>query len=350
MSLTLRQATRLRPKCTVLARTVSLRLYSAQNGQQEAATSSSWTPVHKPGQHPLYDMALKVIEEDSKKLRAQAERLARETPAQKDKLEELEVLSEMNRPEVLWAVENGKGDMSKPVFRYLAKRHWQERGKLDHLMQRIHTMSVVPDLLADFHPSLDLSISCGSESHVEVGTFVEVKKTIQQPLLHVKAFHKEERYYTLVMVDPDAPDVRNQTYRTYLHWLVPNIRLSSTTSSPISLLGSEETSVPYIPPHPQNGTPYHRYCIFLLENPDPQAKIDISSVSAANRNEFDLRAFIAQHAFKPERAGGAHFWRETWDPAVSDIYRDTLDVPEPRYGRPPKIDRYEEVKRMKRYI
>src|SRR4051812_45073458 len=94
----------------------------------------------------------------------------------------------------------------------------------------------------------------------------------------------------------------------------PNIRLSSTTPSPISLTSSEETLVPYVPPHPQNGTPYHRYSVFLLENPDPQAKIDVSAVLKGNRNEFNLRKFVAQHGFKSERAGGAHFWREIWDP------------------------------------
>ena len=52
----------------------------------------------------------------------------------------------------------------------------------DHVplqMQRIHTMNIVPDLLADFHPSIDLSISCGVGNDVEVGTFVDAKKVSQ---------------------------------------------------------------------------------------------------------------------------------------------------------------------------
>jgi len=50
-------------------------------------------------------MALNIIEEDSKRLRAKLEMLPQQSPAR----EELEVLAEMNRPEVLWAAENGKG-------------------------------------------------------------------------------------------------------------------------------------------------------------------------------------------------------------------------------------------------
>lgn len=43
-------------------------------------------------------------------------------------------------------------------------------------MQRIHTMNIVPDLLADLHPSVDLNIFCGAGNNVEVGTFVDPKK------------------------------------------------------------------------------------------------------------------------------------------------------------------------------
>jgi large subunit ribosomal protein L35 len=148
----------------------------------------------------------------------------------------------------------------------------------------------------------------------------------------------------------------------------PNIRISSSTSSPISI--GANAKVPYIPPHPANGTPYHRYCLFLFENPDPKVEVDVSqAMRDASRSEFDLRTFVAECGFKTEHAGGAHFWRQVWDPAVSDIYRDRFGeyhetettfqltslfsdpgLQEPRYGRPPKVDRYEEVKKVKRYI
>jgi large subunit ribosomal protein L35 len=80
--------------------------------------------------------------------------------------------------------------------------------------------------------------------------------------------------------------------------------------------------VPYIPPHPANGTPYHRYCVFLFENPNPTAEVDVSQAMIdASRSEFDLRKFVTEHGFKTDQAGGAHFWRQVWDPTVSEIYR-----------------------------
>jgi hypothetical protein len=101
----------------------------------------------------------------------------------------------------------------------------------------------------------------------------------------------------------------------------PNVPISSTSASPLSL---PEPLVSYIPPHPQNGTPYHRYTILLLAQPDPGEKLSIPSIPSNDRAGFNLRQFIAQWGFKPESGGGAHFWRELWNPAVSDIYREHL--------------------------
>jgi hypothetical protein len=91
-----------------MTRIICIRFYSTpkeQPEQTEQSTPSCWTPVYKPGQNPLYDMAINVIEEDSKRLRAKMEMLPLKNPAR----QELEVLADMNRPEVLWAAENGKG-------------------------------------------------------------------------------------------------------------------------------------------------------------------------------------------------------------------------------------------------
>ena len=82
----------------------------------------------------------------------------------------------------------------------------------------------------------------------------------------------------------------------------------------------------YIPPHPQRGSPYHRYCLLLLPHADPSAKIDAPVVSDAERRGFDLRAFCATHGIDGENGGGAHMWREEWDPTVSDIYKHTLSA------------------------
>jgi large subunit ribosomal protein L35 len=154
---------------------------------------------------------------------------------------------------------------------------------------------------------------------------------------------------------------------------------------------------PYIPPHPQRGTKYHRYALFLLPQPPKQGwsysvaddwilsgkgetasqHLDIPPVADANRLGFDVREFVQNWGLDLVEGGGAHMWREVWSPTVSKVYKNILrkslsiffpvclslllnpfsdalcysaEQPEPRYGLRPKADRYADVKRTKRYI
>ena len=99
-------------------------------------------------------------------------------------------------------------------------------------------------------------------------------------------------------------------------------------------------------------------------------------MSDEERHGFDVRAFVSQWDLDAGKGGGAHIWREVWDGDVSAIYKDILsksstlmawvelvtallthflifsiciEIPEPRYGRPPKVDVYAELKQRKKY-
>jgi Phosphatidylethanolamine-binding protein len=66
----------------------------------------------------------------------------------------------------------------------------------------------------------------------------------------------------------DVPDVENDTYTTKLHWMVRNV-----WASPVKTIVKEEngeTVVPYLPPHPYKGMAYHRYPIFVFEQPSKE--------------------------------------------------------------------------------
>ncbi|RPB15908.1 PEBP-like protein, partial [Morchella conica CCBAS932] len=74
-----------------------------------------------------------------------------------------------------------------------------------------------------------------------------------------------------------------------------------------------DTLLPYLPPHVQKGSPYHRYALFVFEQPgnnrlDSNLKID--------RETFNMRAFQEKHALKTV---GAYMWRGRWD-------EDTMEV------------------------
>lgn len=322
---------------------------------------------------PAFDEALKVIKEDSIALKDEVKALegaiAREkkTPQPdqhallelENKLRILEVQSEINFPQVRWKCANGMADMSKAVDRHLLEQRWRKEGALDLLMERIHQMKVVPDVLPDIHPSLDLrvnfpkvksntglqaTISKAVYEHVEPGVFLLPEQTVEPPKIYTTVFHPEERLYTLLMIDPDFPDETNQTFQTYLHWLQPNIPLSSVSPSPVPNLN---THTAYVPPHPQRGTTYHRYTILLL----PQhCRLPIHMVAKDKRAGFNVRAFMEKHGLDKNTGGGVHMWREVWSEGVSVIYRDILKTAEPKFGRMPKADRYGDFRGKKRYV
>jgi len=250
--------------------------------------------------------------------------------------------------------------LRQPVYRYLMEQKWRRMGALDLLMERVYQMGVVPDLLPAIRPSFDLRVTFPSgprgsiyrrtrmkrlHADVQPGTYLLPEQTRQPPKLYARVFHPEKRFYTMLMIDPDVPNPENQTFSTYLHWLQTNIPLSAVRKPLIKT----QSHTRYVPPHPQRGSPYHRYTLLFLENPDPSSELDIPPITDAERVGFDLRAFCAKHGFDPSKGGAVHMWREVWDETVSDIYTHTLRQPEPRYGLPPRVDPYAEVKSLRKF-
>ncbi|KLO20704.1 PEBP-like protein [Schizopora paradoxa] len=339
-----------------------------------------WNPPVKKGLLPAYDEAMKLIEHDSKTLKKEATELRKrlealsggasgenvqdreaEVESIRKKLSILDIQAYINLPSVRWKAANGMADMTKPVYRQLVEQKWRTRGDLDLLMERIHQMNVIPDLLPTFHPSLDLRITFPEpppqstylrtrvkrrHTAVEPGSYLLPEQTRRAPRLYTSVFHTETRLYTLAMIDPDVPDPENSSFTTYLHWLAPNIPLSATSKSPLVLA---PPLTYYVPPHPQKGSPYHRYCLFLLPQPDAAQSMKIPVIKDDARRGFNLRKFCENHGYDVSAGGGAHMWREVWNDTVSDIYTDTLKLPEPVFAYPPVQDRYGEVKKQSKY-
>ena len=181
----------------------------------------------------------------------------------------------------------------------------------------------------------------------------------------------------------DVPDVENDSFRTKLHWMVKDIKASPVKT--IIKEGNGTTVVPYLPPHPFRGMKYHRYPIFIFEQPsnewlnartrvfrdhkqqvtqqlDPAQQVESESPSLTdgiqvsplltipssgtttmrtystksktkyiwsphdivNRDTFNLRAWANQLGLKPV---GAHLVRCEWDQSVPEVLR-LLGIPE----------------------
>ncbi|KAF7340205.1 hypothetical protein MVEN_01939100 [Mycena venus] len=297
-----------------------------------------WNLPLPEGVLPAYDEAVKLIRKDAWAVRREAnaqrrevERLHRvlsgevegekvegeaksvletDLEAKRAKLHVLDVQSEVNLPEVRWSVANAMADMRIPSHRHLVEQRWRKDGDLDLLMERLHQMNVVPDVLPVLHPSIDLHVTARlMPEHFEslmkrnrfqrrVNTFKEVipgnyltpRQTRVPPKLYANVFHTDVRLYTMLLVDPDVPDPENQTYTTFLHWLKPNIPLSATHTGRIPLLN---THTRYVPPHPQRGTPYHRYTLLLLPQPPiPGAKYNRNTEALLTAQQARLEQSI----------------------------------------------------------
>lgn len=61
--------------------------------------------------------------------------------------------------------------------------------------------------------------------------------------------------YTLLLVDPDAPDPKDPIYKEWIHWMIVNI--------PGNMINLGQIVLPYQPPIPPRGT--HRYVFYLYD-------------------------------------------------------------------------------------
>ncbi|WOK93105.1 protein HEADING DATE 3A isoform X2 [Canna indica] len=80
---------------------------------------------------------------------------------------------------------------------------------------------VIGDVLAPFNKSVALRVSYGGRE-VANGREFKPSEVVNQPRVEIGG--KDLRtFYTLVMVDPDAPSPSDPNLREYLHWLVTDI-------------------------------------------------------------------------------------------------------------------------------
>uniref|UniRef100_A0A2A4J3M2 Eukaryotic translation initiation factor eIF1 n=1 Tax=Heliothis virescens TaxID=7102 RepID=A0A2A4J3M2_HELVI len=107
---------------------------------------------------------------------------------------------------------------------------------------------VVPDVINIPPPDI-LTVKYPSGSTVETAKELTPTQVKDQPTVTWAA--KDQEYYTLAMIDPDAPSREHPKFREWHHWLVGNILGSD--------LAKGEILSDYIGSGPPKGTGLHRY-------------------------------------------------------------------------------------------
>ncbi|KAI8426981.1 hypothetical protein MSG28_014636 [Choristoneura fumiferana] len=124
---------------------------------------------------------------------------------------------------------------------------------------------VVPDVI-NTPPSELAHVQYSSSLHnVDPGKELTPTQVKDKPV--VKWAAKENVYYVLAMVDPDAPSREKPKFREWHHWLVGNIQGGD--------LNKSEVLSDYIGSGPPKGTGLHRYVFLVYKQPE---KCDFSKV------------------------------------------------------------------------
>jgi len=93
-------------------------------------------------------------------------------------------------------------------------------------------------------------------------------------------------FYTLAMVDPDAPSKDDPKYREWRHWLVINI--------PGDDIHRGDVLTPYAGPAPPKGTGFHRYVILVYKQPN-RIMAESMNNEGTGRASFKIEQWAQRH-------------------------------------------------------
>jgi large subunit ribosomal protein L35 len=210
--------------------------------------------------------------------------------------------------------------MNKPIYRYLADRKWREYRRLI-LVQRITQMKVIPDVLPQCDPTVDVKLYFGRRA-IQPGQFVDSRVSTIPPKLTIQAFERGEKLVTIALVDPDVPNVETNGFNYRCHYLAVNVPISPVnTRVDLSTLSNDSQVVlPWLPPVAQKGSPYHRLSLFIMEQKDSKP-LDFGAVkeSEADRDDLLLRTLEEKYHLKPI---GAHLFRNQWDDGMAEVMKE----------------------------
>lgn len=120
-------------------------------------------------------------------------------------------------------------------------------------------------------------VSYPSGVSVKLGNELTPTQVKDKPQLTWEA--EKGAYYTLIMIDPDAPSRTDYNLREVLHWLVMNI--------PESAVEKGDEVIEFIGTGAPKGTGLHRY-IFLVYK-QPNGKIEHNEQRATNKYNLNYQ-------------------------------------------------------------
>lgn len=129
---------------------------------------------------------------------------------------------------------------------------------------------------------------------------------------------EELKYYTLALIDPDAPTPADPSSRSWLHWLVVNI--------PGSEIEYGQTLSRYVGAFPPSGQGPHRYFFLLMEQSKGDTQFGLASAAPGltaegmeQRAGWSPTAFAERHGL---RVVGWHHFVAEYDPYCLELLQE----------------------------
>ena len=208
--------------------------------------------------------------------------------------------------------------MTRPIYRHLADCKWRAYQR-KIVVQRITQMHVVPDLLPHLDPVADVQLHFG-RYHIPPGDVVNSLVTEAPPRLRVQLFDPHPRRVTVAVVDADVPDLDADAFASRCHFLAANVPLAATRPDVnlAALDAHEHVVLPWLPPHAQKGSPYHRLAILVLEQRDARP-LDLAALRERETREgFNVRSLKLRQKLLPI---GVQLFRTVFDHGTVEVMK-----------------------------
>ena len=129
----------------------------------------------------------------------------------------------------------------------------------------------IPDVLVGkFNAVVPLKITFPSSGAVAKNGNILTPTHVRRPPVVAFKPNPTNKLYTIIMIDPDAPSRQEPMYREFVHWVVVNMPGCDVTAG--------ETVAPYFGAAPPCNSGYHRYYLFLYEQPSPLSPTDVNNL------------------------------------------------------------------------
>lgn len=172
---------------------------------------------------------------------------------------------------------------------------------------------IVPQVIPTA-PSAELKLTYG-EIKVQAGVVLTPTQVQSPPVLAFDA--DPDAFYTVVMLDPDAPSRKDPKFAQWLHWLVVNVPGKDLTQK-------GDVLAEYVGSGPPQGSGLHRYIFLAYQQARKCEAIELPTFHRANeRPNWSVSAFLE----KLNKCTGAltliagNFYEAEWDDYVPILYK-----------------------------